>query len=109
MSSTENSEPIRLREHVAWILWCINQGYVLAEDRAILANWLLDDPSTLHPDDAKIRPGLLDMADEVLNAIDPSAFLIHRWLIERAASASPANEQTDVTPERDLIPKDAHG
>ena len=44
-----------LRAHVAWLMWCLDQGYVSAEDRAVLeeasrrqgepANWLLDDPA----------------------------------------------------------------
>jgi hypothetical protein len=59
------------RLHVAWLLWCIDQGYVNAADRAILQNWLKDDPATLHPDDAARRPHLLAMADEVLEAAAP--------------------------------------
>ena len=57
------------REHVAWLMWCLNQGYVNAEDRSILSNWLKDDPDTLHPDDARLRPHLLAMADEVIAAV----------------------------------------
>lgn len=47
-------------------MWCYQQGYVKAEDRAGMTNWLLEDPMTLHPDDAALRPHLLAMADEVL-------------------------------------------
>lgn len=57
------------REHLAWLMYCYQQGYVKAEDRAILANWLLDDPATLHPDDAALHPHLLAMADEILDAL----------------------------------------
>ena len=57
------------REHVAWLLWCFHEGYVKAEDRAILTNWLLEDPSTLHPQDAALRPHLLAMADEVIEVV----------------------------------------
>ena len=58
------------RFHLAWLLWCFNEGYVTAEDRAISENWLLDDPATLHPDDAVLRPHLLAMADEVLAVLE---------------------------------------
>jgi hypothetical protein len=60
--------PEEARVHVAWLMWCLDQGYTDAEDRALLENWLQDDPVTLHPDDAKLRPHLLAMADEVLAA-----------------------------------------
>ena len=59
------------RTHLAWLLWCFGEGYANAADRAILANWLLDDPATLHADDAALRPHLLEMADEVLEAARP--------------------------------------
>lgn len=58
-----------VRTHVAWLLWCANQGYILAEDRALVDNWFLADLETLHPDDLAARPGWLDMADSVLAAI----------------------------------------
>ena len=58
------------RTHIAWLLWCLQQGYVKAEDRAILHNWLDDDPATLHPNDAETRPHLLAMADEVIAAVN---------------------------------------
>ena len=58
------------RLYVAWLLWCIGQGYVRHEDRAHMKNWLYDDPATLHPDDAALRPHLLKMADEVLAALE---------------------------------------
>lgn len=60
------------RDHVAWLLWCANQGYLKTEDRDILSG----DGSTFtedmshHPDDAAELPGWLDMADSVLAAID---------------------------------------
>jgi hypothetical protein len=57
------------RTHVAWLLWCLDQGYIKAEDRAILDNWLEEDPATLHPDDAEQRPHLRTMADEVIAAV----------------------------------------
>jgi hypothetical protein len=58
-----------VREHLAWLIWCMSEGYVKAEDRAILSNWLLDDPATLHPHDAELRPHLLGMADEILTSL----------------------------------------
>lgn len=58
------------REHLAWLMWCYQEGYVNVEDREGMENWLLDDPATLHPDDAKLRPHLLAMADEILLLID---------------------------------------
>lgn len=58
------------RRKIAWLLWCANQGYLLAEDRADLTNHFEEDPSTLHPDDAAELPGWLEMADQVLAGID---------------------------------------
>jgi hypothetical protein len=60
------------RATVAWLLWCANEGYLLAEDRDILTgpNMFEVDPETLHPDDQRDIPGWLDMADQVLAAID---------------------------------------
>jgi len=60
------------REHLAWLMWCYQQGYTNGEDRAGMTNWLLEDPDTLHADDAKLRPHLLAMADEILRLIDGS-------------------------------------
>ena len=54
------------RTHLAWLMWCYAEGYGNAEDRAIMTNWLLDDPATLSPGDAAVRRDLLDMADEIL-------------------------------------------
>ena len=55
-----------LAAHVGWLIWCMSEGYVTAEDRAILSNWLLDDDATLTPDDQADKAALLVMADEVL-------------------------------------------
>jgi hypothetical protein len=63
-----HSESTRL--HVAWLLWCANQGYILPEDRAVSGNWFLEPLDLQHPDDIEERPGWLDMADSVLAAID---------------------------------------
>ena len=61
---------VSAREKVAWLLWCANQGYIKAEDRAVLSG----GPDTFvadmqHPDDLAELPGWLDMADQVLAAI----------------------------------------
>lgn len=56
----------RIREHVGWLIWCVSQGYVRAEDREGLTNWLLEDDSGLHPADVELKAGLLAAADEVL-------------------------------------------
>lgn len=71
-----------LRENVAWLMYCLDQGYVNAADREILDNWLLEDVTQLHPDDAARRPHLLAMADEVI-----------------AAVRGDADEMTDFTPQ----------
>jgi len=67
MADRSRDEAVRCR--VAWLMWCLNQGYVNVEDRAILGNWLEEDPAALHPDDAAQRPHLLAMADEVIAAV----------------------------------------
>ena len=58
-----------VRSHLAWLMWCYQQGYTNPLDREGMTNWLLDDPATLHPDDAALRPRLLAMADEILAAL----------------------------------------
>jgi hypothetical protein len=53
-------------------MWCIDQGYMTAEDREVgTGNWLLRDPSTLCEEDVIVREELLIMADEVLAEIEP--------------------------------------
>jgi hypothetical protein len=54
------------REHLAWLMYCYQQGYTNPADRAILTNWMRDDPATLHPDDVPLQRSLLGMADEIL-------------------------------------------
>lgn len=55
-------------EHIAWLLWCAHQGYLLKEDRAILTNWFLEPPENDHPDDN--REGWLQLADAVIEALE---------------------------------------
>jgi hypothetical protein len=57
------------RELIAWLLWCANQGYLHPDDRALLDNHFLPDAGPLHPDDAAEVPHWLEMADQVLAAI----------------------------------------
>jgi hypothetical protein len=54
------------REQLAWLMYCYQQGYTDPADRAVLTNWLGDDPATLHPDDVPLQRNLLGMADEIL-------------------------------------------
>ena len=61
---------IDARSHLAWLIYCYAEGYVTKEDRAILTNWLLDDPETLVPSDRVLRSHLLTMADEVLATLE---------------------------------------
>jgi hypothetical protein len=60
------------RTHLAWLMWCFQEGYVKAEDREIITNWLTDpaELAALTPQDAKLRENLLTMADEVLTVLE---------------------------------------
>ena len=40
-----------LRETVAHLLWCANQGYLQASDRELVDNMFKEDPATLHAQD----------------------------------------------------------
>jgi len=82
--STDDRESAR--QNVAWLMWCLGQGYSNPEDRAILTNWFGDDPATLTPEDAVTRVHLLEMADEV---------------IADAAVAAGAQDMATVIRERD--------
>ncbi len=52
---------------MAYLMWCYQQGYVNVEDRP--PNWLLNDATTLHPDDVVLRDHLLAMVDEWLASL----------------------------------------
>lgn len=54
------------REQLAWLMYCYQQGYADPADRAVLSNWMRDDPATLTEDDLRLQRELLAMADEVL-------------------------------------------
>lgn len=60
---------VDLRQHVAWLIWCYDQGYRKPEDRAILTNWTGRDPSTLTPKDTAEQAALLAMADDIILTI----------------------------------------
>lgn len=53
---------------LAWLMWCYKEGYVRAEDRAPMTNWLRHDPAILNPLDVEERDALLTMATEILAA-----------------------------------------
>ena len=56
------------REHIGWLLWCINEGYGRA-DREDMNNWLLRDDTTLTEEDLQVKAVLLDLADEVIAVV----------------------------------------
>jgi hypothetical protein len=55
-----------MREHIAWLLYCLDQGYTKAEDRALLENWLLVSNNELTTVELELKADLLAMADEVI-------------------------------------------
>jgi hypothetical protein len=61
--------PSTLVTRVAWLLWCFQEGYIAAEDRVGMTNWLEEDPRQLHPDDQALWPQLLALANEVIAAV----------------------------------------
>lgn len=56
-------------ERIAYLLWQVDKGYILAEDRAIGENWFTHPVENLHPDDAEERPGWIDLAETVIAII----------------------------------------
>lgn len=91
--------PDAQRAHVAWLMWCFNEGYVNAVDRVGMKNWLLDDPAKLHPDDAALRPHLLAMADELIAAMQSEA----GSTVPRAAAKAAAKSARKNLRERDEL------
>ena len=59
-----------MREKIAFLLWCYQHGYVSAQDRLGMNNWMLGDPAKMHPDDVIERANLLELADEILKEIN---------------------------------------
>jgi hypothetical protein len=66
--ATDQPQPT-LIERVAHLLWQVNAGYILAEDRAIGTNWFAEPPEDQHVDDQAERPGWISMAEEVIEAL----------------------------------------
>lgn len=65
-----DTHPDDARHHLAWLIWCWQEGYKTPEDRAVGGgNWMMDPDEKLHPDDIRDRAALLQMADEVLAAL----------------------------------------
>lgn len=62
---------IRARVHLAWLMWCYQEGYKTAEDRAIMENWMGEHQD--NAEDEATRQILLTMADEVLAALADEA------------------------------------
>ena len=83
------------REHIAWLLWCLSEGYTKAEDRAGMTNWVASDNPWLTPEDQALKADLLAMADEVLAAMPPRADLAPELGDQR-----PDGEVLDGQPDR---------
>lgn len=60
---------IDVRTHLAWLMWCFQQGYVKAEDRVGMTNWVVLPDEELSLDDVITKENLLMMSDEVLAAL----------------------------------------
>lgn len=58
-----------LRDRIAWLMWCANEGYLTDADRAGVSNIFTADPATLHPDDEFSLPRWRGMADAVIEAL----------------------------------------
>lgn len=56
------------RVHLAWLMWCYQEGYRTVEDRAIMENWMGEHQD--NAEDEATRQILLTMADEVLDALE---------------------------------------
>lgn len=52
--------------HLAWMMWCWDEGYRTVEDRALLDNWFGEHQD--NAEDERTRQQLLAMAREVLSA-----------------------------------------
>jgi len=61
------------RVHLAWLMWCFEEGYRTAEDRVIMENWIALPDEALSLDDVITKENLLAMADEIIAA----------WRVER--------------------------
>jgi hypothetical protein len=49
---------------LAWLMWCFQEGYKTAEDRAVMENWMGEHQD--NAEDESTRQALLEMATEIL-------------------------------------------
>jgi hypothetical protein len=61
--------------HLAWLMWCNQEGYHLPEDRAIITNWMREDAALLCREDEATRDTLVEQAREVLAALAVESLL----------------------------------
>lgn len=54
--------------HLAWLMWCFQEGYTKVEDREFMENWFGEHQD--NAEDEQTRQDLLEMADEVLAALE---------------------------------------
>ena len=77
-----------LRDRIAWLLWCANEGYLTDDDRAGVSNIFTADPSALHPDDAFSLPHWRGMADAVILELEA---VPQRIMLSHASQAAESN------------------
>ncbi len=56
------------RVHLAWLMWCWNEGYRTIEDRALMENWFGEHQD--NAEDEATRQHMLTMAGEVLDTLE---------------------------------------
>jgi hypothetical protein len=49
---------------LAWLMWCFQEGYKTAEDRAVMENWMGEHQD--NAEDEATRQALREMATEIL-------------------------------------------
>jgi hypothetical protein len=59
---------VNARVHLAWLMWCFQEGYTKAEDREVMENWFGEHQD--NATDEQTRQDLLEMADEVLAVLE---------------------------------------
>lgn len=67
----ESQQGEALTRKIAWLLWCAREGYLRAEDRALLTQpTIFETPiDDLHPDDQESVYGFLDLAKAVVDEL----------------------------------------
>ena len=53
---------------LAWLMWCYQEGYTKAEDRAVMENWFGEHQD--NAEDEQTRQDLREMAAEVLAVLE---------------------------------------